>query len=234
MSRLRSFIAAGFLLALLPGVAHASHSSAAGVWYYHKWKDLFHDNHNTGLNVTWRFSPGFPNSAKRDRVKEAFAEWNGLGQNMKFERLADATENYTVQCADGPQPYHGIFYGEIDDPGGVLARTHQCVHFTSNGFNQMHGFSIKFDHDENWHGGLESGGSTEHDFGGAAAHEVGHASGGWTTETDNNHWPSDSGVCDGTLEFHTMCRKRSGEPIPRGWRWLEEHDRQLFKDIYPP
>jgi Matrixin len=197
---------------LLNASAHSSYYSTR------TWRQ----DHHTGLNITWRFSPGFPTGNKRDRVLEGFGEWNGLGQNMKFERLADATSSYTFE--DCSAPYHGIFHNAIDGQGGTRGVTWTCTH--SGGI--FHAFSIKFDQAENWNAGTTSDASKD-DFGGNASHEIGHAT-GWS-----GHLPSASdsnGVCWDDSTLHTMCN--GPFPIPFKKRSLEEHDKDGFRDTYPP
>lgn len=210
------------MFVVLAGTLFASpaQSHSASEWYQSKWKR----SHHTGLNISWRFSPGFPDSDKKDRVKGAFADWNGLDEEMRFEHLSEADVSYDFDC-DWTQPYNGIFYNPEDGPGGTLARTLRCSHPDSP-FNTLHHFSIKFDEAENWHGGSGEGGPNEHDFGGAAHHEAGHATG------FDQHWPEGSDVCSSPR--HTMCVKPSGNPVPFSYRSLEHHDKETFRNVYPP
>lgn len=213
-SRTRCLAVAAANVLLLGAAVAEAHT--ASDWYDSKWKE----DHHTGLNITWRFSPGFPDGNKKDRVKGAFADWNNVGQQMKFERLDDADSSYVFDCQHD-HGYNGIFHNNIDGPGDTLAATLRCAHPSG----ALHNFSIKFDEDENWYAGDSNGPNDEHDFGGAADHEVGHAT-GW-----KGHFGNSWDVCDAPEQ--TMCALGPGEKTPYGWRTLEAHDKHTFDGAYP-
>lgn len=196
-------------------------------WYDIKWK-ASHDH--TGQNITWRFSPGFPDGEKKERVSAGFNQWNNLGEQMRFEHLFPAaTNSYTAICDGDPQDYNGVFFNNVDGPGGLKAITYVCYHPNSP-YHTGHHFTIKFDEDDSWHAGISNGPDYENDIGGAATHEAGHATGGWITNLGSTgHWPDDYAACSDN-PTHTMC---SRQITPYSFRSLEEHDRHTFTDFYP-
>lgn len=188
--------------------------------------------HHTGLSITWRWAPNFPTTtAPRDRVQDGFNVWNALNQNMKFNQLAAASSSYTIDCdlVNTPQDYNGIYWQSLGDgSGGVRGTTFGCVH---PGTTNLHQFTIVFDSSENWYSGANAANIPfgQEDLQGAAAHEVGHATGFW------GHFPdatSSTGICWNDVDYQTMCNDVF--PVPTKTRSLEEHDKHSFTGTYPP
>jgi hypothetical protein len=215
---------------LLLMVAESAMAHAASDYYsLHEWKA----SHHTGLNVTWRFGPGFPTDAKRDRVKESFAKWNNLGQQMKFEQLAEADYSYDLPCAD-TQGYNGVLWRDLAQ--GVAAEARKCDHDGGDyaAPYPIHNFWIAFNNDGsiNWHGGADASaiGNNELDLEGVATHEIGHAT-GWHGHFYEVTEPN----CQNPDTQPTMC---PGYAFGGGFsstyaRTLEDHDKHTFDNNYP-
>ncbi|MDQ3953823.1 MAG: hypothetical protein M3279_12815 [Actinomycetota bacterium] len=192
-----ALLAPALLLALFVGTAVAH--PASDYYWLHEWKS----SHHTGLNITWRFGPGFPNDAKRDRVKESFAKWNNQGQQMKFEKLPEADFSYDLPCPE-PQGYNGVLWRDLAQ--GVAAEVRKCDH-DGGGYSQpypIHNFWVAFNNDGsvNWHGGADATaiGNNELDFEGVATHEIGHAT-AWSGHFREVTWPN----CENPDIQPTMC-----------------------------
>lgn len=207
-------------------IPRASAHCAGGDCGFDVYEREWYDSHHTGLDITWRFAIGFPDGVKRDRMKEAFGKWNGLGQKMKFSQLSE-WDFSDIECDDGSP--NGVFYTDISPIATTAFCTHQEI-----GYKVMHGFDIIFDSSRNWYGfddqlGI---GPNELDFESAAAHEVGHAT-GFSGQYDNGHFDPDGDLCGADLftPTHTLCPSLELQSTER--RSLELHDRHTFQNAYP-
>lgn len=221
---LRVFAAVSVTLLLAVAVVHSSWAhNAANFYDSNYWKA----SAPSGLHITWRFSPGFPDGGpKKNRVIDAFNHWNALDQQMDFTRLSDATSGYEGFLCIDQQGYNGIFFHDISPPAITMA----CP---DPGTSTLHNFFIRFDSSRRWHGLDDTNvPDDEIDLESFATHEVGHAT-GWGGEFDDAHFDEDSGHCPGGIASgrHTMCDNLL--PGIATWRSLESHDKQAFDDWYP-
>jgi hypothetical protein len=211
------------LLVATPAAGHPFTTYYTSRWY--PW------HHDTGLNIHWRFSPGFPEGKKRERVKESFGKWEELGGSLRFNQDPES-EGLTRQCGEDPQPSGIIFTDNLG--AGIKAETQVCVHGAQTEGYIGHRFYIAFDETRNWHSEYNEGdiGPFEWDFKSTAVHEAGHATAWGGLPVDQSHYDSiNSSECN-QPPIHTMC---SGAFIHEGdtfWRSLEEHDRHTFNATY--
>lgn len=217
---MRNSIRAGVFAFAIGAILGSGIASGHSTATYYPTEIRWSASHHTGLSITWRFTPGFPNDLKRDRVIEGFAEWNAVGEPMNFNKLAEGSSGYNRDCSVD-HPYHGVFWLTLDGAGGLYAQTQICFH--PNG--PAHDVTWTYDANENWHGGADDPGANEHDFGGSAAHEAGHST-GWRA-----HFPDGWDICTGTGNA-TMCALSPGELIPKGYRTLHEDDIHTFQGAY--
>lgn len=200
-----------------------AHSPAE--WYPMKWP---------GGDPGWRFAPSFPGpGAKRERVEEAFGQWNAVeGSFLRFTKNPESSNSYepSTPCSSDAT-YNGVFYKNNVKFGG----TFHCIR--SSGVDQYYisRFALVMEDapDGYWDSGAGDGGT--HNFKAVALHEIGHAGGFGTkyyiTRQDSDmHFRSGDAPCVNDGTYHTMCNGL--DPAPAKMNTLEWHDKETVADAY--
>jgi hypothetical protein len=226
-SRVLSMSLAAVVGAVGLGLGVAIAHPASDFYWLHEWKA----SHHTGLHITWRFEPTFPDGARRDRVRESFGKWNDLNQQMEFEQLAEADFTFELPCPES-QGYNGILSRNLAN--GVAAETRLCDHESGSTPHAIHNFWIAFQDDGSvdWYGfdNPDNIRSNELDFEAVATHEIGHGT-GWAGHFFEVTAPN----CTNPDTQPTMCpgyRFGSGSNSVKA-RSLEDHDKHTFDNNYP-
>jgi hypothetical protein len=165
---------------------------------------------------------------KRDQIHQGANKWGAVGGSpFDFDLGADETGfNYDNPGCTGGVGAQQTVHWEPMDIGSFVAEVTVCP---SGG--DLVNFKMGFDTDSScdWSvDGTPAGG--ECDLQSFAAHEFGHATGGWL-DWATGHWSESSNPCPTGSSRHTMCRS-----VPNGstyMRSLEEHDEHTLVNAYP-
>lgn len=201
---------------------------AANEWYPVKWP---------GGDPGWRFAPSFPGpGAKRERVEEAFGQWNAVdGSFLKFTKNTESSNSYEPsQPCSADATYNGIFYKSNVQFGATFL----CIRSPAPDQYKIDRFATVFEEagDAFWDSGTGDGG--KHNFKAVALHEFGHAGGfGTKYEITGNpgdmHFPpstSSGAACYKDESYHTMCNGL--DPAPAKMNTLEYHDKETVANAY--
>lgn len=189
--------------------------------------------------VPWAFDTGFPDNAKRDRVRDAANKWDGVpSSSFDYDKVPDVVQNDSqVDCSTEQrgQDDSSVHFDHIDSQGDVLAATTPC--WDEDDDTDIEFFQMIVDHDETWYSGNDNVPDGEWDLQSIATHEFGHAMGGWHPSSPESHFDAqtNAALCTSSASTnHTMCTPaNTGALGQKGWRTLEEHDKDTVDDGYP-
>jgi hypothetical protein len=229
-----------WVLSLIALSAQPAHAHTPANFFFAEWRSQDRGTTKQYYEITSEV-PGDANDAFADRVADGAVKWNQIninGADMHYVRNGVvANYNPFAPCGDIPHYKNGIHYRDV--PDNPLATTHYC--FTDPpGTNLVDSFQIVFDPDKSWFKGADytNIGSSQFDVQGVAAHEFGHASGGWWEDFSNEgHFDNQSNpeLCGSGApdsDKHTMC-VNSGSGLEASLkRSLEPHDVHTFHDAY--
>lgn len=163
-------------------------------------------------------------------IQVAFNKWDAVsGATMTFDFRGDVT-NYVfwdrIDCQ--PVPTNSVHWdSSIPNNTGFDAYSALCA---SNG--DITSFEVGFDENSSvtWHNDDTSPPAGTLDLRSLAAHEAGHATGGWLNGSQKGHFNEGSTECPSNSTRHTMC-----PTIVFGTDWqrtLEAHDEHTFAGAY--
>jgi hypothetical protein len=222
LSRLAAFVGLGLLL------GSTSVASAHGSQYW----GILWPKAASPTNIHWGFNAEISGANKRDSIRFGSNQWDlANGADFKFTQdLNDETNDYpgwnrALDC--DPAPVNSIHFDDsIPDSGqyaNALAVTQVC---DVDGDGKISAFIMVFDTDWNWNWESGNPASSQADSRSVAAHEFGHAWGGWFPD----HF-TDSTLCPNNSGRHTMCASHS---LGTTWqRTLESHDSHTLSGAYP-
>jgi hypothetical protein len=226
MKRLLTVLLAGFGFAL--GLAASAGAHGSQYW------DILWPKAPNPTNVHWGFNEEVMGGQKRDSIRSGANRWDfANGADFKFTQdLPDETADYpgwsrAEDCS--PAPNNSVHLdNSIPDSGGyqnVLAVAQVC---DVDGDGKISAFIVVFDRDDwNWNWDSGSPGSNQADSRSVAAHEFGHAWGGWFS---SGHFTGSS-LCPDNSGRHTMCATHI---LGTTWqRTLETHDSHTLSNAYP-
>jgi hypothetical protein len=210
-----------FLFALLgarPAMAHTSSEF---------WNDTWPAG-DVEYNMTFGV-PGGLGSNQHDQIAAGGGKWNTLTNFITFKRSGNEVAGFDgSECTGEPNAIHWV------NLSNALAFTIQCQNVIRTAMNR---FQITFDSSQNWYYGTSGIPSGYYMISGVAAHEFGHASGGWGP-TNSNHFTTTNtnGLCESSVsdaDFHTMCQGAGGRLIGTNQEGsLESHDIHTFQFWY--
>jgi len=216
-----------FATGLVLGLAAAADAHGS------QWWNILWPKAPSPTDVHWGFNDEVMGATKRDSITTGSNKWDfANGADFKFTQdLADETEDYpgwnrALDC--NPFPNNSVHLDDsIPDSGSyadALAVTQVC---DEDGDGKINSFIVVFDTDWNWYWDSGTPSSGQADSRSVAAHEFGHAWGGWFSDhfTGSSLCPNDSGR-------HTMC---ASHVLGTTWqRTLETHDSHTISNAYPP
>lgn len=177
-------------------------------------------------NINWRFTEQVPTGNFRDRVVDGTLEWNNVGAvPFNWVKVTPEYANFNPNPSDCTTIAHeknGVHYRSV--PSGFVAYTHTC---SESGF--LRSTQVVFSSSNSWYSGTSTPGSTQSDVWAFAAHEFGHATGGWLNNSIGGHFGG-STLCPSDNTKHTMCASIfNGTNYQRS---LEFHDSETFDNAY--
>lgn len=187
-----------------------------------------------GGDPGWRFAPSFPGpGAKRERVEEAFGQWNGVADSfLRFTKNPESSNSYepSTPCS-ADATYNGIFYKSNVQYG----RTYLCIRSSGPDQTYIDRFALVVQEaaDGFWDSGAGDGGTNN--FKAVVLHEAGHA-GGFGTKIyitgvgTDQHFKAGDAPCVNDETYHTMCNGLV--PAPAKVNTLEWHDKETVANAY--
>ena len=182
--------------------------------------------------INFAITPSYPANSPypfRDMLKRGRDSWPYDGGRARPNTGFSGTQlNWSPEpVCDYGLGANGIHYYPIDGPDRVKARTRVCVIQASR---RIWNAQVVFDSGETWWPYAETPQSTHYDVWGVAAHELGHAWGGWLDPPQSaGHFGSTADCINPPTQ--TMC-----PDITRGFdgfRSTELHDRHTIAAEYP-
>lgn len=177
-------------------------------------------------NINWRFTEQVPPANFRDRVENGAVQWNNVaGVNFNWVKQTPEYANFNPNpssCTDIAHEKNGVHYRSV--PSGFVAYTYTC---SQSSF--LVSTQVVFSSSTGWYSGTGATPSGLNDLWSFAAHEFGHATGGWLNNSIGGQF-SGSTLCPSNSSKHTMCAN-----LPTGtnwWRSLEFHDGETFGNAY--
>lgn len=175
-----------------PSVSAHTATGSSG-FYEYKWPA------EPDLTLPWRFVSNFPGGNDRDRVREAAAAWDALGQPLQWG--SNNTPDYSDFAASNPcaQPKrkNSVQWEDISTAG----RAYGCF-ITEDGIKKIKNAQMVLDSAGlNWHKGTDAPSSNETDMLSLATHEWGHMSGSFKGTAANES----DGVGHFGEEYETPC-----------------------------
>jgi hypothetical protein len=193
-------------------------------------------------NIPVYFDRTTPTGAFRERVRDAFDQWERFQTKVGFSVY---TETAPATAPDQPNGaddacrrtnYQNrrislISYQYIDGKGdnrfNILAETQGCE-INSGGSYLLDFFYLAFDTGDDYYMGTGNAPSKSIDLWSTATHEIGHAM-GWGPHFDDNG--TNNTICNNDSDQQTMCASYYAGSERQ--RTLEGHDKDTFTNRYP-
>ena len=181
-------------------------------------------------DVDVHFASGEVSATRETSITVAFNKWEDVsGATFSFTFGADRANYAAWDRSDcSPEPTNTIHWdSSLPNSTGFDAFTTLCQ--TSGVISS---FQVVFDSDSgaNWHNDETNPPAGSLDLRSLAAHEAGHATGGWLQQSNFGHFNENSTECPNNNNRHTMC-----PTIVLGTDWartLGTHDEHTFANAY--